>query len=215
MVFQNCGGTRIRTANLTVSRSQVDGQLSAIKSANVSSSSTSASDLQKFFSILDAEGSTLFYAEAPGSMGNLNVVMPIDFETMGIQKPTKAYAYFAFVKTDAGSKGALLITSEASSPAASPSPSSSPAEASTSSGSGGQTPLVVLVNDGTKLSLGQFSEGQFNLETDFQGQSSVFLNTDDVVDDDLAEVIQFELTSQLQSGEEVSLGLINLAHPLN
>lgn len=188
--MQNCGGTRSLFTNLDVSRATIDTQLSSM-GTSVQSDTASATSIAIFFQILQEPDSVLFYAEAPGSMGNMDTVMPIDFATFELQTPSKAYAYYVYSPTN-GPHGALIIATGNDTT---------------------QTPIIAMANDGQNFAPGVFSDANFVMEMGI-GQGSLDVESYDIIDNDFAQTIQLEIYNYTDSGKEF-LGPILLTQPTN
>jgi hypothetical protein len=188
LIFQNCTGRRVLSAKLDVSNTQVNSQVGALYTAYSAGSSTAIEGLSSFFDIYKTDGSALFYAEAPGSMGDISTVMPLEFNQLGLAEiPAKIRAYFVV----AGASGALLLTSVGG------------------SGTPEETPLLVMAATGNSA----FGDFDYALPVSSSSGGTFSLHSYDVANGDLNETIQLEVESLDQDGQWYSLGFLTLTQP--
>jgi cell division septation protein DedD len=134
----NCDGTRRRTADLDITKDQVEAKLNYL-STMVSSSSNPDNEplkpsMKTFTTIHSDANSTLFYAESPGSLGPIDIVMPLKHNLFFSNSPTsinegalsKTYAFFVLTHRASGPRGSLIIagkdSASATTPVATPTP---------------------------------------------------------------------------------------------
>jgi len=227
-VFSKACGSRVRSADLQISRSEVDSSLQAIYSnMKTTSVSNDISMMESFLALAQASESSIYYTDAPGTLGDIENVMPIFWQDLLYSGSklsgavTKAWAYFVTVPTDQGWRGGLVIAIKESgtSQTQQPIPGASP---SPSTGSSSDTPTAVMVflNDGkttfpgtqTPVYPGNLDAEEFGMEMARQKDVHLVLRSTDIYEEDLTDVIQLEL-STVRYNEEVFTGLLNMVQP--
>lgn len=194
VLFQNCNGTRIRSADFSISMGQVQAQIEALSQGSVSSLSASSQQaLTDFFDLATTDGAQIYYAEAPSTMGSVDTVLPLDYSNLNVTKPAKAAAYLAVVNFDEGVRAALVVTEIRAD----------------GSGSEVDVPLFAL----SSSQAGTQDESEINLPVLFDGSQNLVLRSNDIIDGQLGEVVQFELIEPVDEENEYTLGLINLVQP--
>ncbi len=198
--FQNCAGTRNLSTDLQVSQAQVDSQLALLNPSSATVATTASSTaLEKFFDIYNNQKGTVYYSEAPSTMGRLANIMPMDFVGLGATTvPTKVYAYFV----TAGAQSALLITTDAA------------ATTTAATTATVQTVVVALAgSDGTFDESG-FTESVSGSSSSADAATTFTLTSTDTSDGDFNDTFQLKVESAADTdGNSNSLGNILFTLP--
>lgn len=198
--MQNCGGTRFRSYSLNVSAATVNSQVNDVLTAGSSLDATGQSALSSFSALMNNPNSTLYYAEAPGSLGSVENVFSTNndpgqkdtlFTRLGLETPAKAYAYFVFVNSADGGHGALILAS--------------------GDGAGAQTPVFAVTSEGSGQN-GWFTDTDFAIWMN-TSQGQIVLRSQDIVGGDLADTLQLEVWDSSQA-DELFIGNLNVVQPI-
>ncbi|MCC6278276.1 MAG: hypothetical protein IT289_10215 [Oligoflexia bacterium] len=230
--------SRTRSADLDVTLEDVRNDLAEYqliaqqKTAPYTAEYTAA--MTSFIGLHESSGSTIYYGEGSpaGKMGVADIVVPMDFSLLSLSSNNaintaatdRRYAYFVVSDGPQGLRGALILTGlEQGFPPANVTQSNP--QASPSSGdtqvSARSTPQVNFIfvanNDGAQFNgtPGQIADdGYFEMELNMLNKKRLLIETNDLADGDLAEVIQLRVYEIDSAGSKTHLGFINLAQPL-
>jgi hypothetical protein len=238
-IYQNCAGTHERSADFSISTSQVETYISDVQcfASNSSLSTDAVSAINDVSSLEQSSGSELFYAEAPSSMGTIDLVAPLNYSSLrtdGGSTPAQIYAFF--VLSPSGTGALTIGVSDSSSTSASPTPAtvaqstvakqlrgvasaSKHVLASTSSSCSSSNPLnltttIAAQNDGTLgLETATFGDSTFEMQLNMNG-TTLIVRSNDVDSGDLQSTIQLQISEiDSSSGQEVYLGDLNMTQP--
>lgn len=197
-------GSRMRTADLNVSLADIDSQLQTLRTQATTLGDESQM-LDAFLNMTRQDGASIYYSEAPGSLGSIENVMPLDWFFLNFRNaanvPTAASqirAYFVTVPTPQGLRGGLLLEQYI----------------------GSSIVPVVLLNDTnianpmtqSPIMPGEMTDIDFTMDLARSREVVVTARSTDIYDGDLTNVIQLELWDY-RSGYEDFAGLINLVQP--
>jgi hypothetical protein len=189
----SCDGIRIRSADFDISRAEVDTQIKTLQTSSVGTSSlpaASQASYTAFFDLANTEGSIIYYSEAPSSMGSVQTVLPITYNSFGVSQPAAARAYLVYVPSSDGPKAALLVTELTKD----------------ANGADIENPLIALASSGT----GTVDGTDLTVPVTY-GDQALQLASYDAEDGSFgdADVVQFEILQQVDSDNEDLLGKMN------
>jgi hypothetical protein len=217
-IYQNCTGTHERSADFSISTAQVETYIQDLQCTPSGNSSTDAA-VSSLNTIEQTSGSEIFYAEAPSSMGDIDVVAPLQYPTLRPDNggtPAQIYAFFALSSSGTASLviGLTDPTNAISTTTTTTSTSSSSACSSNALGLTA-TGTIAAQNDGTNSNLESVTWGDGTFEMGLSlGSMQLVIRSYDVQDGDLQSNIQLEVNEIDQtSGQEIYLGDINLTQP--
>ncbi|MDZ4677441.1 MAG: hypothetical protein SGI74_08015 [Oligoflexia bacterium] len=242
----NCS-TRKRTAELEVGKDAVEAKLSQLSSKiNASTFPEDAvikENMKTFIKMHAEPGSTMFFAESPGSMGPIDIVMPLKHngffdnaqESVKETNLTKTYAFFVITNRANGVRGALIIAGKdkatpavVAAPTPTPVPGATPAQvvpAAAPSNAGIDVNFVRIgINDdgvlvpGRNIALnpGVYTENDFGIELNLHNKSALIVRSDDILDEEGDVDLTDVIKLQLSriiNGKEVFLGQMILTQP--
>ena len=156
-----------------------------------SSSNGNSAETQKVIELLKKNPeATVYFAEAPGEMGPIHAVVPVNFAFLsntqiGINGLDVVRVFFVDLLTDAGHKNALVFQYRAK----------------------GQTTFAssVFTNFDQTDGLGEIGEGEFRSVLKRSDGAKIVVRSYDVdpeADDDLSDVVQLEINGFDQDGNE-------------
>jgi hypothetical protein len=241
-IYQNCSGTRTRSADFSISQEQVDSYISDLQCAISGASSVPAATsnaVNALVSLEGQEGSAMYYGEAPSSMGDISIVAPLDYNSLrydGGGLPQQIYAFFVLSASGTGSLVIALSDTGSSAVNSSPTPgnitvavkhslkpfasnhlldATTSAPTCSSSNPLNLTTAIAAFNDGSGgLETASFDGDIFEMELLLNGTTTLIIRSYDIQDGDLQGTIQLEVNKVDQnSGQEIFLGDINLTQP--
>ncbi len=235
-LFMPSCASRKRSASLDISSSTIESQLTQIGALLMDKGDVpSQKAFNDFKAMHEEQGSTLYYSEAPSSMGTkVTNVIPVDFaqlyqensQSAVISNPQKAYAYFVVVQRPDGWRGSLIITNTSGSvtqTSATGTQNNTPiVNTSTQASPSQEDPFVFIGdNDGQTLVPGALStadillpgliqDENFAIELNLHDRAQLVVRTTDTDGgEDLTDVIQIEL-GKMVDGYETPIGKVNL-----
>lgn len=165
--------------------------------ASISSSAGGApSEAQQILNMVQNQGATVYYSEAPGEMGPIHAVTPVDFQYLsntqyGINALSNIRVFFVDLLVDGGTQNALILQYQIT---------------------GEQTYTTKVYSNLTGgLPLGSVVDGEFQAPLrDSSGRTILVRSFDVDTESNLNAVIQLELSSVDAQGNEVeNLGQIS------
>jgi len=202
-----CSGYRIRKGSTGKSSSEIGAGLDNV--ANTLSLASDKDSFSRIQTMVKAPGTTVFYTEGPGKLGNLEDVMPLsipfimqDLNRTLVGSVQSALIYYIHQKTADGFRGGLVLDLQDQD-------STSPYF------------KVIMINDektadvstGGTMAPGSIVDNAFQMDLDDGSQNGTIVIYSDDLDpsrEDLADVIQLKLFMRNKaSGSLDYLGKIN------
>jgi hypothetical protein len=238
-IYQNCSGEHTRSADLSISQGQVDTYIQDVECfAQTGTNQGDSANISSLASIDNQTGSLNFYAEAPSTMGDVEVVAPLQYGTLrpdGGSTPQQIYAFFTLSPSGSGSLVIAVSDSSSTSTTTSPTPAptaatvlaqlnrpkasyNKPADTSTTSTCSSSNPLnlttvITASSDGTTPPSYDNNMFQMTMTLGASG-NSIIVTSYDVEDGSLQDTIQLELSEvDPTTGEQIYLGDVNLTQP--
>lgn len=188
----NCAN-RWREASTGRSPDEVGSYLATI----TTSDSGTSSEASAILAMVENQGATVYYAEAPGEMGPIHAVAPLDFQelsgtTYGINALSSIRVFFIDLAADAGNQNALVLQYKLQ-------------NENTYS-------TKIYSNIQNQLPGGYFQDGEFVVRLkDSSGKVIVVRSFDvEAENEQLAPVVQIELSTIDANGEEaLNLGQVS------
>ena len=227
----NCNGTRFRTSDNPMSLSQVISNLNALQGATVQSldGGQGTSMLSQFITDINTNSYSVYSAIAPSPMANLPTQIatfagpPDNWGGFASTPPLPVTAlWLYFIVSADGTQAGLVIagaggsSQTTASPTPIPTASASPASTTTTTTA---TPnfYFVALNDGSTassgaLNAGSFSSVDYEVDLNLDGVSTISLQTEDLSNGDLADVVKFDVYNSTQG---TYIGSIHLSQPTN
>lgn len=245
LAYQNCSGTRSRSADFSISLADVNTKLDAFEAkVKAGGDAPSIAEVAAFKEIASRPSATLYYSEAPGSLGSIAQALPMDFSIFDPQNkigtPTKVIAFVVVDHSASDWHGAVILTGNSgaastaavdssttgttlpgatAAPGANPTPNATPAPVADDFsfaliGVNSGTQSLAATG-GTNLQVGTL-DSALRIPVSINGVKPAVLATDDVKDGDLVDgPIQFELLVDDGNGGESSAGILNVVTPQN
>lgn len=192
ITHSNCAN-RYREASTGRTSEEVGQFLNTISS----SASGAPTEAQRIISMVNDQGATVYYSEAPGEMGPIHAVTPINFSAIsgtqyGLNAVKDIRVFFIDLLTDSGNQNALVVQYRLQNEQAY------------------TTKVYSNLNNG--LPGGTIQDGEFSVILKDSANSSILVRSSDVEQDEdvLSPVIQIELSRVDSNGNETeNLGQIS------